>query len=122
MKLIFVYNADSGLIAALKDTVHKVVSPDTYQCNLCKVTFGAVSMKDEWKAFVDSLQYDVEFLHRDEFQERYPENKNEPLPALFVVENNEIKTALSKKSIDGAHSVENLISLVSTFLNTHLHA
>ena len=26
MKLIFVYNADSGIISALKDTVHKVIS------------------------------------------------------------------------------------------------
>ena len=32
MKLIFVYNADSGPVSGLFDIGHKLFSPDTYQC------------------------------------------------------------------------------------------
>lgn len=40
--LIFVYNAKSGLISAFGDMVHKIVSPATYPCSLCALTYGAV--------------------------------------------------------------------------------
>ncbi|PIR86485.1 GTPase [Candidatus Kaiserbacteria bacterium CG10_big_fil_rev_8_21_14_0_10_43_70] len=116
MKLLFVYNADSGILSSLKDTVHKAVSPNTYQCNLCKVTFGATSMKDDWETFVESLPYDVEFLHRDEFQEQYPEKQDEPLPALFIIKENTIEQAISTKAINEARSVTDLIATVSSFL------
>ncbi|PIR69181.1 MAG: GTPase [Candidatus Niyogibacteria bacterium CG10_big_fil_rev_8_21_14_0_10_46_36] len=116
MKLLFVYNADSGILSSLKDTVHKAVSPNTYQCNLCKVTFGTTSMKESWKSFVESLPYDVEFLHRDEFQEQYPEKNDEPLPALFIIEDESIESAISAETINKAHSVTDLITTVSSFL------
>jgi len=50
-KIIFVYNADSSVFAQVSDAVKKIVAPGTYQCNLCRITYGAVSMKDEWKTF-----------------------------------------------------------------------
>ncbi len=40
--LIFVYNADSGLLNAINDGILKIVSPSTYQCSLCSLTFGVV--------------------------------------------------------------------------------
>ena len=118
MKLLFVYNADSGLLSSLKNTVHKAVSPDTHQCNLCKVTFGPVSMKQTWKEFVAELPHDVTFLHRDEFQRQYPGKEHERLPALFVVKEGVVETALSASAINSAHSVEDLIALVSKFLES----
>ena len=32
--IVFVYNADSGLFNMVTDTAHKMLSPDTYECNL----------------------------------------------------------------------------------------
>jgi len=61
-KIIFVYNANSGFFSSLKDTIHKTISPDTYQCNLCQVTFGAFNMKDEWKEFIEKLPYEIDFF------------------------------------------------------------
>ncbi len=119
MRLLFVYNADSGLLSSLKDTVHKSVSPGTYQCNLCKVTFGPVSMKQQWKEYIASLPHDIEFLHRDEFQRRYPEAKNISLPTLFVTRRNGIETAIPATAINNVRSVEDLIELVSTFLESN---
>jgi hypothetical protein len=48
-KLIFVYNADSGILNAIKDLIHKNVSPETYPCSLCAVTYDNLGMKREWK-------------------------------------------------------------------------
>ena len=68
--LIFVYNADSGILNALKDGVIKIVSPSSYQCRLCGLTFGTATMKSEWRSFIDSLGLEVSFLHKDEFHEQ----------------------------------------------------
>jgi hypothetical protein len=37
-KLVFVYNADSGLFDAMTDTIRKVVAPMTQNCNPCALT------------------------------------------------------------------------------------
>lgn len=118
MKLLFIYNANSGLLSSLKDTAYKAVSPDTYECNLCKVTFGPVSMKQMWKEYIASLPYDVEFLHRDEFRKRYPDKKSEPLPALFAEKGGSVEMAIPASEINLARSVEDLIGLVSSFLKS----
>ena len=40
--IIFVYNADSSVFAQVSDGVKKIAAHDTYQCNLCRITYGAV--------------------------------------------------------------------------------
>ena len=51
MKLLFVYNANSGKLSALLDGLHKMVSPSTYDCNLCAMTFGHFLEDPTWKEF-----------------------------------------------------------------------
>lgn len=118
MKLLFVYNADSGILASLKDVVHKAVSPGTYQCNLCKITYGPLLMKDEWDAYITSLPYEAEFMHRDEFRTQYSEWKNEPLPALFAVEGERLSVAIPATAMNAAHTMQDLTSLISKFLES----
>ncbi len=72
-KLILVYNADTGLIQALMHAVHKQVRPETYPCSLCALTYGAISMRGDWKQFWQGLAPDVLFYHRDDFAEDFPE-------------------------------------------------
>lgn len=48
--------------------MHKVFPPKTYACNLCGITYGALSVKKEWAQFIEKLPLETEFLHRDEFQ------------------------------------------------------
>lgn len=69
--LIFVYNADSGLFNALGDAVHKLMSPATYPCILCALTYSNVGMRREWRAFTASLEPKSELLHADELAARY---------------------------------------------------
>ncbi len=71
MKLIFVYNADSGLFNGLADWAHKILSPKTYACNLCALTYSNVGMRRQWRHFVSQLDIPVEFLHRDELRARH---------------------------------------------------
>lgn len=85
-RLLFVYNADGGTLAGLKDLFHKILSPATYPCALCGITYGTTSMRPEWKEFIKTLPVPVDFLHRDEFVRDFPAHRNEPLPAAFAAD------------------------------------
>ncbi|GGG53947.1 hypothetical protein [Hymenobacter glacieicola] len=82
-ELLFVYNADSGVVNGLLDSLHKALSPATYACSLCALTYGATSMRPQWREFLKSLPVHPTFLHRDELARRYPTLLTEPLPAVF---------------------------------------
>ena len=71
MNLIFVYNAKSGFMNSSFDAIHKIVSPKTYNCRLCKLTHGALSEKREWINFVKKSKHTFEFFNKDEFEERF---------------------------------------------------
>jgi len=99
MKIIFVYNADSGFVSSLLDIGHKIISPDTYRCNLCKMTHGAFSEKEEWKRYRESSSNEMEFLHKDEFEKKYGVKK--AYPAIFTLsDSNRIEDLISKDSLD----------------------
>ncbi|GAK92294.1 hypothetical protein JCM19298_2782 [Nonlabens ulvanivorans] len=75
-KLIFVYNANSGKINSLLDSAHKIVSPDTYDCKLCDLTYGVFKENEKWSRFRKNLldtnpNLQLEFLHKDEFAKQY---------------------------------------------------
>lgn len=82
-RLLIVYNADGGLLNALKDALWKIASPATYPCSLCAITYGAVSMHPEWKRFLAELPFDVAFHHRDDFAAAYP-GHGIALPAIAI--------------------------------------
>lgn len=74
--LIFVYNANSGKINAWLDSAHKIVSPKTYQCRLCDLTYGIFKENEDWTRFRESAvtthpDLQLEFLHIDEFEKKY---------------------------------------------------
>ena len=81
-EFIFVYNADSGLFNTATDIAHKLLSPDTYTCNLCALTHGHFKVRDEWVRFLETLDAECEFVHRDEFIRTYDMPDLE-LPAIL---------------------------------------
>jgi hypothetical protein len=105
--LIFVYNADAGSINALLDSAHKILSPSTYACRLCELTYGLVREKQAWKAFRESLAEPVTFLHRDEFEQQYARHIS--YPALLRVHDSEFDVLLSAESLQTVSSTEELI-------------
>lgn len=82
-ELLFVYNADAGLLNGVLDTLHKTFAPATYACSLCAVTYGAASMRPQWRAFLKHLPARTQFLHRDELARQYPVLRATALPAVF---------------------------------------
>lgn len=110
-KLIFVYNADSGLFNTVTDIAHKILSPGTYACNLCALTHGHFKVREEWVNFLETLDVDCEFLHRDEFLHRHP-GINVQLPAIFLEANGQPVPYISSEELSGCHSLDELKSLV----------
>ncbi|MEN8142420.1 MAG: GTPase [Thermodesulfobacteriota bacterium] len=109
MKLIFVYNADSGLLNTLMDIGHKIIKPETYTCNLCDLTFGNFSENQKWKEFRESTAIEMEFLHRDEFEEKYQME----LPCPVILKGPEpLATAIPKERLDEMKSLDELINAV----------
>ena len=61
---------------SLLDSAHKIVSPDTYDCKLCELTFGIFKENEDWSRFRKNLletnpDLQLEFLHKDEFAKQY---------------------------------------------------
>lgn len=107
-KLVFVYNADSGFFNLLADMAHKIVSPDTYDCQLCMLTHGNLGMRDQWKQYLDSIETELEFLHRDEFLKKYGQHAA-ALPALFIGMEGTAELFMSEADINACESLERLI-------------
>jgi hypothetical protein len=114
--LLFVYNDDSGPVAALRSVLHKWLAPETYPCSLCALTYGTTHMRAPWKKFVRQLKPPPRFLHRDEFlREAPPEVKEQPLPAVFrVTPGGRWETVLSATELAGFSSLEDLIAAIDS--------
>lgn len=113
MKLIFVYNADSGLVNTLIDIGHKAISPQTYECNLCGLTFGIVREHQKWKNFRETANTAMEFLHRDEFEQKYGLTFKYP---VILQQNNGVHVAISASELNQINTLDELISQVKSLL------
>ncbi len=108
MKLIFVYNANSGKLSAAFDIAHKLISPSTYQCNLCQLTHGAFKERDVWKKFKEESDAEMVFYHKDEFEHAY--DRKFEYPVVLKEEDGELVEYISAKQINSLKDVENLIA------------
>ncbi|MCM0000325.1 MAG: hypothetical protein NBV68_13145 [Erythrobacter sp.] len=110
--LIFVYNAQGGLLNAARDAVHKLVSPATYPCSLCVLTYGAVSKRPAWRAFLARVGLPALFLYRDEFRAEL-DTRDLPLPAILIGGAGPVPEVLvSASELDGLADLDALIALV----------
>ena len=110
-KLIFVYNADSSFFSTVKDLAHKIISPSTYPCNLCAITYGSFAMKKEWKEFIKNIELTVQVLHRDEFQKGYSTDIV-GFPAIFMKRDSKLSLFIAEKEIDRCKNLEHLKKLL----------
>ncbi len=117
--IIFVYNADSGLLNSIKDFAWRISSPDTYPCNLCAVTYSNFGMKDEWREFVEDLEFKIRFFHRDEFDEKF-ERDEYRFPAAFLRTGSSLEPFISKEEIERCKHLQELIELVETKIDEEL--
>ncbi|MEO0699503.1 MAG: hypothetical protein AAFY81_07270 [Pseudomonadota bacterium] len=122
-RLILVYNADTGLIEALMHAVHKQFFPSTYPCSLCALTYGAVSMRGDWKRFWQSLDAEVSFFHRDDFTAAFPTLgtggvREVALPSILISEGGfEPRVLIPSDDLDAMADVDALMEAVSAKLS-----
>jgi hypothetical protein len=116
-RLILVYNADSGLLNAVKDAVWKVIRPSTYPCSLCALTYGWVSMHGLWRRFLDRLPHTKVFHHKDDFAAAYPAFAV-ALPAILLARpGGTLEVLVSAAELDALPDLDALIALVETRLS-----
>ena len=111
MELVFVYNAESGKLSALLDLGHKMVSPESYKCNLCSLTHGNFTERKEWKRFKESTLLNLVFLHKDEFEREYGKRFSYP---IVLKRDKELEVFISTEELNEIGSPTQLIELVQT--------
>ena len=111
-KLLFVYNADSGLFNTVTDIAHKMLSPKTYECNLCSITHGVFKVRETWVTFLEQLDAECEFLHKDEFLKNNPAS-DVVFPAVFKIQDDHPELWIDSESINGLDSVDDLKRVIS---------
>lgn len=118
-RLIFVYNADSGLFNTITDIAHKILSPSTYQCTLCHLTHSYFTTRKDWTDFLASLDVELEFLHRDELEKIYGLTNLE-FPSILIRHNNRLDVWIPASEINRCQSLEVLKVLINDRLEHSL--
>jgi hypothetical protein len=115
-RLLFVYNADSGLFNLLTDVAHKLLSPGTYKCQLCALTHSPFAMRDDWRHFLSNLGVEYRFLHRDEFAAEYPA-LDIPLPSVLRETHEGLHVGLDAATLNACTSLASLKQLILEAVN-----
>lgn len=116
--LLFVYNAEHGVFNLLTDIAKKSFNMEG-TCSLCDLTHDPLKMKNEWKAFIDSLPYQSVFTYKDTFQKEHPALMDTPLPAIFVKEAGAMTLLIEAHEINTAADLSALKKLVRARLEIH---
>jgi hypothetical protein len=109
-KLLFVYNADSGLLNFVLDAAHKLFSPSTYPCNLCALTYSFSGLP-RWRRFVKTLPWPVEFIHRDELAEQY-NSVDFPLPTALLWDGHSLQAWIAAEEMNAIQTLDALMAVV----------
>ncbi len=120
-KVVFVYNANSGVKNIILDSVHKLVSPQTYKCNLCAITHGLFSAKKEWKSFVDEHKDQLVFLHKDEFENLYKSKFHQyklSYPIVLLMQQDFTEILITPQELNKLKTLPQLINLLTKRLKT----
>ena len=110
-RLLFVYGNDSGAVNGLIHYIHKIVSPATYDCRLCGLTYGPLGQRAAWVQALSTLGMSSEFLHRDEAIARYGGDQP-PYPAVFAIESHGLTQLITKPEIERCRDLDALITLL----------
>lgn len=81
-RLIFVYDADSGILGATIDGLKKLLF--LRGCALCAITHGVISERSEWSLCKDDLGVPVDYWHRDETRPQLVRLRDERWPCVIA--------------------------------------
>ena len=109
--LYFVYNAKGDIFSVVGDFFHKSLSPKTYPCKLCDLSYGIFSKKKAWEKFLDSLDVDYEFVYKNKLDRFNQEIKE--FPIILIGNEDEVEVFLSRKDINNTENIESLINKIN---------
>ena len=112
--IFFIYNSKDDFQTIFVDTVHKKINPDTYPCQLCRLTYDTFSRNKKWQTFLKQLSYKYFFLYKDD--KFVIDNQVLEFPIILFVSNNNLKVLLSKKEINQSSSLDQLITMIDVRL------
>jgi len=114
-KLIFIYNADSGIRNMIMDSAHKIFSPATYECSLCDITYGAFTENSIWKKFRKNTDLQMDFLHKDEFGKAYASKFGHKFtfPIVLAQTKDSLEVFVKTEELDRIENSEELINLIN---------
>ena len=106
--LIFIYNAQSGVLHSLIDYFHKVLSPSTYECSLYSLTFNNYGQLRVWKQFIQSLNIPVYFKYSDHLSDIGMDRQTK----LPIVVRTDHSLVASAEEITQCETISTLIELI----------
>ena len=110
-ELIFIYNAKSGIVNEFLDLAHKIISPSTYNCNLCAISYGNFTMKKKWSDYISSLPVRSTFTYKDKVSEYGYDNIK--LPSIIFQDKSKSKVIISSEEINKLKKIDQLINILS---------
>ncbi|MFZ1518712.1 MAG: hypothetical protein WAU11_08050 [Ignavibacteriaceae bacterium] len=109
MEIQFIYNAKNGVANSLFDLAHKIISPDTYECNLCKLTHGAFTENKKFRELKE--KYNITLWHIDDYEKKYGKELTYPLIIMRDQDENEL-SRIETTDINIIRTIDELEELV----------
>jgi len=109
MHLLFIYNANSGKLNMLLDIGHKLLRPKTYECNLCKITYGTFFEREAWKRFKETTAIEFTFMHKDEFEREFEGSYSYPIVLKL---NGALEVFIDTVKLNNVDNLDDLIDLL----------
>ena len=109
-EIVFIYNAKSGTVNSLIYWANQIVSPDTYECSLCGITYDNLGKRDEWAAFLKDLKIKSSFIYKDQIINDQ-KLKDASLPCAYLKKSNDMNLLITS---DEMNSYKNLNELIDS--------
>jgi hypothetical protein len=107
-QLVFIYyNADSVFFNMAADWLHKIFSPKTYHCSICALTYSHLGERKSWRKFINNLDIESLFLHKDEFNTQFS-NQTFDFPCILLNIENQLTEFISADDMNLMTSLEEL--------------
>lgn len=94
-RIIFIYDADSGIAALLQDVVKKAIGRE--DCALCEITYGPLGKRPAWRQCEARLDVIIDELHRDQVPDAWGLAHTE-LPCILARRGDSLPFVLVPKS------------------------
>ena len=101
-------------------SAHKIISPSTYNCRLCSLTYGMVRERAEWKRFCEQSKIPMSFLHKDEFLTAYASKfgAKYTFPIVLAETGEELEILVNTAELNAIEDTGRLIGLIRSRLRS----